>query len=66
MKGSMPDRRVMEQQMAQIQRLLEEQKFASEEEMNQFLQAKMKQGKLQNKEPSTPLEKAQKLVLPGI
>jgi len=62
MKGGMPDRRVMEQQMAQIQQLLEEQEFSSEEEMNQFLQAQMKGGKLPTQEPSTPLEKAQSLV----
>jgi tetratricopeptide (TPR) repeat protein len=59
---SIPDRRLVEKQMAQIHRLLESREFASLDEANAFLQEALTTGNLPTIEPQTPLEEAQELV----
>jgi hypothetical protein len=54
----MPDRRLMEQQMAAIGRLLEGHEFASLDEANAYLQEVLSRGGLPPAAPSTPLEEA--------
>ncbi len=58
----LPDRRLMEKQMAEITRLLNSREFASIEEANEFLQQVLSTGKVPETTPSTPLEQAQELV----
>jgi tetratricopeptide (TPR) repeat protein len=58
----MPDRRLMEQQMAAIGRLLEGHEFASAEEANAYLQDVLSKGGLPPAAPTTPLEEAQELI----
>ena len=57
----LPDRRLMEQQMAAITRLLANQEFASLEEANAYLQ-QLSAGNLPEPAPATPLDAAQELV----
>jgi len=56
------DRRVMEQQMQAITRLLEGHDFASLDEANAFLQQQLATGQPLVAPPATPLEEAQELV----
>lgn len=58
----LPDRRLMEQQMAQIGRLLQSHDFASIEEANAFLQQMLATGGLPEAIPQTPLDAAQELI----
>jgi len=58
----LPDRRLMEQQMAQIGRLLQSHDFASIEEANAFLQQMLATGGLPEAVPQTPLDQAQELI----
>jgi len=58
----LPDRRLMEQQMAQIGRLLHSHDFASIEEANAFLQEMLATGGLPEAVPQTPLDAAQELI----
>jgi tetratricopeptide (TPR) repeat protein len=59
---AMPDRRLMEQQMAQIGRLLQSRDFASIEEANAFIQQLLATGGLPDTVPDTPLERAQEVI----
>ena len=56
------DRRVMEQQMQAITRLLEGHDFASLDEANAFIQQQLASGQPLVAPPATPLEEAQELV----
>ncbi len=56
------DRRVMEQQMQAITRLLEGHDFASLDEANAFIQQQLASGQPLAAPPATPLEEAQELV----
>ncbi len=56
------DRRLMEQQMQAITRLLEGQDFASLDEANAFLQQQLAAGQPLVAPPATPLEEAQELI----
>ncbi|MDQ6603371.1 MAG: hypothetical protein M3Z19_11670 [Chloroflexota bacterium] len=58
----LPDRRLMDQHLAQIERLLEGKDFATIEEANAFLQRAIVGGTLPAVAPRTPLEAAQELV----
>ncbi len=58
----LPDRRLMEQQMAQIGRLLQSHDFASIEEANAFLQEMLATGGLPQTVPQRPLDQAQELI----
>jgi tetratricopeptide (TPR) repeat protein len=60
----LPDRRLMEQQLSTMGRLLEGHEFGSVEEVNAFLHEVMGQhgGRLPTIAPRTPLEQAQELV----
>ena len=58
----LPDRRLMDQHLAQIGRLLEGQDFATIAEANTFLQQAIVGGNLPAIAPRTPLEAAQELV----
>ena len=58
----LPDRRLMDQHLAQIGRLLEGQDFATIEEANAFLQRAIVGGNLPVAASRTPLEAAQELV----
>jgi len=58
----MPDRRLMDQHLAQIERLLEGQDFATIEEANAFLKQALVGGSPPTFAPRTPLEAAQELV----
>jgi len=62
MKGKMPDQRSMEQDMANIQKILNEREFSGIQEMNEFLNKNFTGKKVPEREPSTPLEKAQDIV----
>jgi tetratricopeptide (TPR) repeat protein len=55
------DRRMLERQMAEISRLLQNQDFETEEEVNAFLQQITAQGGPVIPQPTTPLEEAQEL-----
>jgi tetratricopeptide (TPR) repeat protein len=56
------DRRLMDQQLAAVGRLLAEQEFDSIEEANAYLQQALVGGELVAPGPTTPLEEAQELV----
>ena len=56
------DRRLMEQQMQAITRLLESHDFASLDEANAFIQGQLASGQPLAAPPATPLEEAQELV----
>ncbi len=58
----LPDRRLMDQHLAQIDRLLEGQDFATIEEANAFLKQALVGGSPPTFAPRTPLEAAQDLV----
>jgi len=58
----LPDRRLMEQQLAAVTRLLSEHEFGSLEEANAFLQQTLTSGGLPPATPTTPLEEAQQVV----
>lgn len=58
----LPDRRLMEQQMAQIGRLLQSHDFASIEEANAFIQEMLATGGLPDNVPQTPLDEAQEVI----
>lgn len=60
--GPLPDRRLMEQHLAQIGRLLDGQDFATIEEANAFLQQAIHGGTLPAFAPRTPLEEAQEII----
>ncbi len=59
---SPPDRRLMEQQMSAITRLLAEREFASIEEANDYLREALVEGTLPTPAPTTPLEEAQEVI----
>src|SRR5579871_3678295 len=61
---ALPDRRLMEQQMMSIGRLLEGREFASLDDVNAYLHGVLaeREGHLREVEPRTPLERAQALV----
>jgi len=59
---ALPDRRLMEQQMVAITRLLAEREFASIEEANAYLQEALVEGTLPTPAPATPLEEAQEVI----
>ncbi len=61
---SLPDRRLMEQQLTAMSRLFAEHEFASIEEANAFLQQQLAGGggRLPPAAPSTPLEQAQEVI----
>ncbi len=56
------DRRLMEKQVAQIERLLASHEFESIEEAQAFLKEALTSGSLPEAPPSTPLEEAQEIV----
>ncbi|HLJ68659.1 MAG TPA: hypothetical protein VKX16_14985 [Chloroflexota bacterium] len=56
------DRRLMEQQMAAIGRLLADKEFASIDEANAFLQETLATGNLPSPGPATPLDEAQEVI----
>jgi tetratricopeptide (TPR) repeat protein len=58
----LPDRRLMEQQMAQIGQLLQSRDFASMEEANAFIQEMLATGGIPDAVPHTPLDQAQEVV----
>src|SRR5215211_201817 len=60
----MPDRRLMEQQLTMVGRLLEGRDFSSIEDVNAYLHEVLAdgQGQLPEVEPRSPLERAQALV----
>ncbi len=58
----LPDRRLMDQHLAQIGRLLEGHDFPTIEEANAFLQQAISGGALPAFAPRTPLEEAQELI----
>lgn len=58
----LPDRRLMEQPMAQIGRLLQSHDFASIEEANAFIQQMLATGGLPDNVPQTPLDQAQEVI----
>jgi tetratricopeptide (TPR) repeat protein len=58
----LPDRRVMEQQMSAITRLLAEREFASIEEANAYLREALVEGTVPTPAPATPLEEAQEVI----
>jgi len=57
-----PDRRLMEQQMSAITRLLAEREFASIEEANDYLREALVEGTLPTPAPATSLEEAQEVI----
>ncbi len=59
---ALPDRRLMEQQLAALGRLLEAQDFASPDEANAFIQQQLAGGQPLAAAPATPLEEAQEVV----
>ncbi len=59
---ALPDRRLMEQQMVAITRLLAEREFASIEEANAYLQEALVEGTLPTPAPATPLEEALEVI----
>jgi len=59
---AVPDRRLMEQQMAQIGRLLQSHDFASIEEANAFIQELLATGGIPDAVPQTPLDQARDVV----
>jgi tetratricopeptide (TPR) repeat protein len=61
---TLPDRRLMEQHLTAMSRLLAEHEFASIEEANAFLQHQLASGgsRLPPPAPSTPLERAQEVI----
>ncbi len=62
MEPPLPDRRLMEQQMAAITRLLAEREFASIEEANAYLREALVEGSLPTPAPATPVEEAQEVI----
>jgi tetratricopeptide (TPR) repeat protein len=60
------DRRLMEQQLAAVTRLLEEQDFETIEEANAFLKQLVERGKPLEATLTTPLEEAQQLVFQAL
>ncbi len=58
----LPDRRLMEQQMSAITRLLAAREFASIEEANAYLQEALVEGTLPTPAPTTPVEEAQEVI----
>ncbi len=58
----LPDRRLMEQQMSAITRLLAAREFASIEEANAYLREALAEGTLPTPAPATPLEEAQEVI----
>jgi hypothetical protein len=56
------DRRALEKSVANVTRLLEDQKFGSIDEANAFLEGMLSSGELIEFSPWTPLEKAQDLM----
>lgn len=60
--GPVFDRRLMDQQLAAVGRLLADQEFDSIEEANAYLQQALVGGELVAPGPATPLEEAQELV----
>jgi tetratricopeptide (TPR) repeat protein len=60
------DRRLMDQQMAAIGRLLEEQGFESPEEANAFLREILSSGELPRVAPATPLDEAQEVIFQAL
>ncbi len=58
----LPDRRLMEQQMSAITRLLAEREFASIEDANAYLREALVAGTVPTPAPATPLEKAQEVI----
>lgn len=58
----LPDRRLMEQQMAQIGRLLQSRDFASMEEANAFIQEVLATGGIPDAVSQTPLDQAQEVI----
>ena len=61
-RSLLPDRRLLEQQMTAITRLLAEREFASLEEANAYLQETLASGGLPVVAPTTPLEEAQEVI----
>ena len=59
---ALPDRRLMEQQLAQLGRLLQSHDFASIEEANAFIQNLLATGGIPADEPATPLDEAQEVI----
>ena len=62
MEPPLPDRRLMEQQMSAITRLLAEREFASIEEANDYLREALVEGTLPTPAPATPVEEAQEVI----
>ena len=62
MEPALSDRRLMEQQMSAITRLLSEREFASIEEANAYLRAALVEGTLPTPVPATPLEEGQEVI----
>lgn len=61
--GPLPDRRLMERQIAEVHRLLEDRNFSSIKEANAFLEDYFRSNQpLTSPAPRTPLEEAQNLV----
>lgn len=59
---AIPDCRSIEQQMAQIDKLLNSREFGSIEEAQAFINETLNSGNLPEMEPSTPLEEAQEIM----
>ncbi|MCD6395246.1 MAG: tetratricopeptide repeat protein, partial [Planctomycetes bacterium] len=61
-KARLPDRRSMERNLADINRLIEEQDFDNVEDINAFLQTQLVDGRIPRQTPKTPLEEAQDIM----
>ena len=62
LKRGLPDRRVLERELAGIHRLLEEHQFEKVDQINQFLNSQDLEETVAQYQPTTPLEKAQDLI----
>ncbi|MBL7154685.1 MAG: tetratricopeptide repeat protein [Phycisphaerae bacterium] len=65
-RPGIPDRRLMEQSLAQIHRALEGGDFADADEMNAFLNKEVLSGNIAAVEPTGSLEKAQELMYQAV
>ncbi len=61
-KACLPDRRSMERNLADINRLIEEQDIDNVEDMNAFLQSQLVDGQVPRQTPKTPIEEAQDIM----
>ncbi len=62
----LPDRRLMERQLAALEKELAKHDFTSDEEMNDFIKETVTSGELPTFTPETPAEQAQELVYQAV